>query len=222
MRRKRETECVSAIDDIERRASELAESLAALPETARVGALNRAREILHEVSPFKDEPVDLVLWVPAEEVGANDYNPNVVAPPEMRLLAHSIEADGYTQPIVTHRRADDDEIVDGFHRHRCGKEIPQIRKRVKGHLPVARIKVERGERGDRIAATVRHNRARGEHRVDGMSELVRLLHVSGWKDEKIQAELGMQLDEVIRLKQITGLAALFADKEFSEAWEPVE
>ena len=186
--------------------------------------------MLHEVSPFRAEPVDLVLWVCAETVDPNSYNPNKVAPPEMLLLRHSIEADGYTQPIVTTRNDVDEasaadligqsETVDGFHRGRCGKEVPEIRQRVHGYLPITRINSERAGLGDRIAATIRHNRARGVHGVDSMSEIVRMLYVAGWTDEKIQAELGMQLDEVVRLKQITGLAALFAGRDFSEAWEP--
>jgi ParB-like chromosome segregation protein Spo0J len=201
----------------------LAEAIDALDTIeAKIDALNRARARLHEISPFRNEPIDLVLWVRAENVGGNDYNPNTVAPPEMRLLQHSIEADGYTQPIVAHRVDDREEIVDGFHRHRCGKEIPAIRERVRGYLPITRIGVDRSGRADRIAATIRHNRARGAHGVERMSDIVRMLHLAGWPDEKIQQELGMQLDEVLRLKQITGLAALFADREFSEAWEPKE
>lgn len=210
--------------------TQLAATIAALPLDARVEALNRARMALHEVSPFKGEPVDLVIWVKGETVDANDYNPNRVAPPEMQLLRHSIEADGYTQPIVTTRNDFDEasegdpighsETVDGFHRGRCGKEVPAIRERVHGYLPITRIQGARMGLGDRIAATIRHNRARGTHGVDSMSEIVRMLHVAGWPDEKIQVELGMQADEVLRLKQITGLAALFADRDFSEAWEP--
>lgn len=211
-------------------AAQLAAAVAALPFDARVEALNAARVALHEVSPFKGEPVDLVLWVKNETVDANDYNPNRVSPPEMQLLRHSIEADGYTQPIVTTRNDLDEageadpighsETVDGFHRGRCGKEVLEIRERVHGYLPITRIQSARTGLGDRIAATIRHNRARGVHGVDSMSEIVRMLHVAGWPDEKIQVELGMQLDEVVRLKQITGLAALFADRKFSEAWEP--
>ncbi len=197
----------------------LAATIFALPEPERVAALNRARIALHDVSPFRDEPVDCVLWVQADSVRANDYNPNSVAPPEMALLRHSIEADGYTQPIVTHAVEGGDEVVDGFHRHRVGKEAPAVRERVRGYLPVARIKAERSDRADRIAATIRHNRARGEHGVDSMSAIVRMLVQAGWTDAQIQRELGMQIDEVTRLKQITGLAALFASRAFSEAWE---
>lgn len=195
--------------------------LQALPEEERIGELNRIRTALHAVSPFRDEPVDLVLWVPAEQVAANDYNPNAVAPPEMRLLALSVEADGYTQPIVTWQDAPDCwEVVDGFHRNRVGREVSTIRERLRGHLPVTTVNPDRVDRGDRIAATIRHNRARGKHRIDAMSEIVVELSRRNWSEEKIGRELGMDPDEVLRLKQVSGLAELFADREFSEAWEP--
>lgn len=190
----------------------------------RVAALNEIRLALHAVSPMRDEPVDCVLWVDAEDVIANDYNPNTVAPPEMRLLAHSIETDGYTQPIVAYATEDEGpyEVVDGFHRHRVGKEVVAVRDRVRGYLPVAIIRADRGQRGDRISATIRHNRARGKHTVDGMMEIVRELSKRNWSEKKIGKELGMDPDEVLRLKQITGLSELFADREFSEAWEPLD
>lgn len=188
----------------------------------RIRALNQVRMALHQVSPLRAEPVDCVLWVPATAVESNDYNPNAVAPPEMRLLEHSIREDGYTQPIVTW--ADDDrfEVIDGFHRNRVGREVPEIRDRVLGYLPVTVANSDRSDRGDRIAATIRHNRARGRHRVDAMSDIVQELAKRNWSDAKIGRELGMEPDEVLRLKQIGGLAELFADREFSEAWEAVE
>lgn len=191
-----------------------------LSEGDRIDALNYIRGALHEVSPFHDEPVDCVLWVKAETVEANDYNPNVVAPPEMKLLERSIEADGYTQPIVTCPRDDGSrEVVDGFHRNRVGKEVKKIRKRVRGYLPVTTIRADRADREDRIASTIRHNRARGRHTVDNMSEIVVELSRRNWSDEKIGRELGMEPDEVLRLKQISGLAEMFTDRDFSEAWE---
>jgi ParB-like chromosome segregation protein Spo0J len=198
----------------------LVSALGAMPTEERVDALNVTRAALHGVSPFRSEPVDCVLWVPAESVAANDYNPNAVAPPEMRLLALSIETDGYTMPIVTHDEAGERrKIVDGFHRVRIGTEHAAVRERVLGYLPVTTIKADRTGRADRIAATIRHNRARGVHGVQAMSGIVMELHRRNWSDEKIGRELGMEPDEVLRLKQITGLAELFADREFSEAWE---
>jgi len=181
--------------------------------------LNEIRRELHKHSPLDGEPVDLVLWVPAELVVANDYNPNQVAPPEMRLLQHSIREDGYTQPIVTCPEDGTFEVVDGFHRWRVGTECKDIRQRVRGYLPITEIKPDREGRGDRIAATIRHNRARGKHQVQAMSEIVLELSRRNWSDKKIGRELGMDPDEVLRLKQITGLAELFAEEEFSEAWE---
>lgn len=200
----------------------LAHAIGTLPLEERVEALNEARAALRAVSPFAAEPVDLVTWVKAETVRANDYNPNAVAPPEMRLLKLSICADGYTQPIVACHDAQGEEVVDGFHRHRVGREVPEVRKRVHGYLPVVRIGADREDRSDRIASTIRHNRARGRHGVEPMAAIVADLRTRGWADERIARELGMDADEVLRLKQITGLAALFADREYSKAWEPAK
>ena len=205
-------------DDIVARATALFADLDGLPEPARMDAVNRIRLALHQHSPMKAEPVDCVLWVEADQVHANDYNPNSVAPPEMRLLQLSIQADGYTQPIVAMRDGDRYEIVDGFHRHRCGREVGAIRKRVKNRLPIAAINADRMSREDRMASTIRHNRARGKHAVDTMADIVVDLFRRGWDSEKVAKELGMDTDEVLRLRQITGVAAVFADREFSKAW----
>lgn len=159
-------------------------------------------------------PVSNVRWVDAELVRANDYNPNSVAAPEMKLLELSISADGFTQPIVTWQQDDGTyEVVDGFHRHLVGKKLKMAM------LPVVVINPDRADKGDRIAATIRHNRARGKHAVDAMSEIVVDLSRRNWSNEKIGRELGMDADEVLRLKQVSGLAEMFADREFSEAWE---
>ena len=166
-----------------------------------------------DLSWTKDHPVSNVQWVPAEAVHANDYNPNAVAPPEMALLQHSIEADGFTQPIVVWETEDGYEVVDGFHRYQVGLKMELT------HLPVVVINDDRTDREDRIASTIRHNRARGKHQVGAMSEIVQELARRNWTDKKIGKELGMDPDEVLRLKQISGLAELFADREFSEAWE---
>lgn len=203
------------------RAAELFSELDDMDEPTKVLALNMLRSELHTHSPFSAEPVDCVQWVPIAAVRANDYNPNTVAPPEMVLLEHSIAADGYTQPIVAWQLDDGYEVVDGFHRNRVGRENPEIRERIHGYLPLAIVNAERTDRGDRIAATIRHNRARGKHRIDAMSEIVLELKRRNWSDAKIGKELGMDPDEVLRLAQITGLAEMFADREFSEAWEAV-
>ena len=186
----------------------------------RVDRLNAVRLLVSEFSPFKTEPVDCVQWVPCEKVAANDYNPNTVAPPEMELLRVSIMADGYTQPIVAHEEEDGFVVIDGFHRNRVGRECADVLERIKGHLPVVQIRLDRTDKANRIAATIRHNRARGKHGVDAMSDIVLDLKRRNWSDEKIGRELGMDPDEVLRLAQITGLAEMFADKEFTEAWDP--
>lgn len=200
---------------------ELLRGIIAGPLDQQVAALNAVREIVAEFSPFASEPVDLVHWVPLGEIVANDYNPNNVAPPEMELLALSIEADGYTQPVVTNREGDTYEVVDGFHRNRVAREHPAISERVKGYLPIVQIRSEQVDRGERIASTIRHNRARGKHQVIAMSEIVLELKRRNWSDAKIAKNLGMDSDEVLRLAQITGLAEAFKDRDFSEAWEAV-
>lgn len=185
---------------------------------SRVKEINSLRRKIHAYSPFKSEPVDFVEWVKNEEVHANDYNPNSVAPPEMKLLEHSILSDGYTQPIVTWPN-NGIEVVDGFHRHRVGKESDDVRSRIHGYLPVVTINSAQQDKNDRMASTIRHNRARGAHKVESMSDIVVELKRRFWTDERISKELGMEPDEVLRLQQITGLAGLFADEDFSEAWE---
>ena len=163
-------------------------------------------------------PVYNVKAIPIEKIQANAYNPNKVAPPEMKLLYLSIKEDGYTQPVVCYYIADKDiyEVVDGFHRYLVMKTYKDIYKREKGKLPVAVIDKPLGER---IASTIRHNRARGSHDVDLMSNIVAELTELGKSNAWISKHLGMSADEVLRLKQITGLAALFKDDEFSKAWE---
>jgi len=198
---------VAALDDLRE-----------LPEPELVEAINEIKLALHHISPFRGEPVDCVLWIDSNKVQANDYNPNRVAPPEMRLLVTSIREDGYTQPIVSWQEDGLFTVVDGFHRNRVGRETPDIRKRIKGYLPISVINIERADRSDRIAATIRHNRARGRHNVEAMSQIVLELSRRNWSDARIARELGMDDDEVLRLKQISGLAELFADIDFSEAW----
>lgn len=197
----------------------LTEQLDELEEPERIDAINAAKLILHRVSPFKAEPVDCVIWVDSHNIQANDYNPNSVAPPEMKLLERSISEDGYTQPIVAWLNDGKFTVVDGFHRNRVGKESAEVRDRIKGYLPLTVINQERTERGDRIASTIRHNRARGKHAVAAMSEIVVELKRRNWTDDKIARELGMDKDEILRLCQISGLSELFSDQEFSRAWD---
>lgn len=197
----------------------IAEELAGLPFVQQVEALNRLRTMLHEAGPFSGEPVDCVLWEPADSVHPNDYNPNAVAPPEMRLLQHSIRVDGYTQPIVAWRDDDGFGVVDGEHRSRVGKENRVVRERVRGHLPVVAINDGRTGERDRMAATIRHNRARGVHGVMPMAHIVAALLRDGWADDEIAKELGMDADEVLRFKQQVALPDLYRNHQYSAAWE---
>lgn len=207
------------MNTIVERCREVLMDIVNLPDDEKINTLNEIKKTMHDLSPFKDEPVDCVIWVPADQVEANDYNPNSVASPEMALLQHSIREDGYTQPIVVFPEEDVYTVVDGFHRNRVGKEVPDIHARIKGYLPVTEIREDRRGKDNRIAATIRHNRARGKHSVTAMSEIIVDLARRNWSDAKIAKELGMEPDEVLRLKQITGLAEMFSDKEFSEAWD---
>jgi len=163
-------------------------------------------------------PVYNVLRVPIDKVTSNDYNPNAVAPPEMELLETSIWEDGYTMPIVTYYDEENDRyiIVDGFHRYSTMMRSERIRKREKGHLPIVVINKALG---DRMASTIRHNRARGSHSLDLMSNIVSELVEMGKGDRWICNHIGMSPDELLRMKQVTGLMSLFQNTDFSEAWE---
>lgn len=162
-------------------------------------------------------PVYSIIRVPVEKIRANEYNPNRVAPPEMKLLYESIKEDGYTMPIVCYYHKDDDmyEVVDGFHRYGIMLRHKDIYEREGGCMPVSVIDKPISER---MASTIRHNRARGTHNIDLMSNIVAELVEMGKSDAWIARHLGMDIDEILRLKQITGLAALFADRDYSMAW----
>lgn len=214
-----ESVVIADTESIIKQAKNLFAVLKELDLTTKIYAINQIRLELHAHSPFAAEPVDCVQWISAEEVIANDYNPNTVAPPEMRLLEHSIAEDGYTQPIVAWKNDTAYEVVDGFHRNRVGRESKAVHKRIHGYLPLTIINTNRIDRSDRIAATIRHNRARGKHKVEAMSDIVIELKRRNWSDERICRELGMDQDEVLRLCQITGLAELFSDQEFSKSWD---
>lgn len=166
-------------------------------------------------------PVYNVIPVPIAKIKPNTYNPNAVAPPEMRLLYESIKADGYTMPIVCYYSKAQDiyVIVDGFHRYRVMLEHPDIYAREEGLLPVSVINKSLD---NRMASTIRHNRARGSHDVDLMSNIIKDLHDLGRSDAWISKHLGMDRDEILRLKQITGMTALFKDVKFGNAWRPAD
>ena len=204
------------IDEISTQLEALLKAMNSTKE--RIESINKLKLVLNKYSPFKGEPIDCVLWVKSEQLEANDYNPNSLAPPEKKLLYTSLLTDGYTQPIVVNKENDEYVIVDGFHRSLLGQEKKVLAQRLYGYLPITCINSKQSKRSDRIAATIRHNRARGKHQISAMSDVVRDLVRLGWSDEKISKELGMDADEVLRLKQISGLAELFESHNFSEAW----
>lgn len=182
-----------------------------------ISFLEEVRDLTFGMSPLKEQPVDRVRWVDIDLVQANDYNPNSVAGQEMALLYTSILHDGYTQPVVT---IWDEEvgkyiIVDGFHRYFTCKSNQDIRDRNHGRLPIVVLQKNINER---MAATVRHNRARGKHSVGGMSSMVFSMLENGWSDADICNHLGMSADELLRLKHITGFSKLFEDAEYSQSW----
>jgi hypothetical protein len=183
----------------------------------RIDTLNYVRMLLHRVSPLNHQPVDFVAWEKTGHVEGNDYNPNSVAPPEMRLLVTSIEEDGYTMPVVTSPQDGLFRIVDGFHRRQAEMRSQKISSATYGRLPVTFIREAQRGLDNRMASTIRHNRARGSHDIGLMSAIVRELVSMGKSSAWIAKHVGMDMDEILRLKQLTGLAALFADREFSRS-----
>lgn len=184
----------------------------------RLTEIENVREALHALSPVSSQPVDRIRWVPIEKVSPNDYNPNSVASVEMGLLYTSIKHDGYTQPVVTVYDEERDiyVIVDGFHRYFTCKTNPDILERNCGMLPIVVIEKDIN---DRMASTVRHNRARGKHSIDGMANMVFKMLDEGWSDEDICNHLGMQAEELLRLKHITGFSKLFENHAYTKAWK---
>ena len=179
------------------------------------------KEVHGEDGSYESEwrsPVYAVRRVPISQVRANDYNPNAVAPPEMELLETSVWEDGYTQPVVVVYDSETDQyvVVDGFHRYLTLKNSKRIFEREQGMLPVVVLKKSMA---DRMASTIRHNRARGAHNIELMSTIVAELVEMGKGDRWISQHIGMSLDELLRMKQITGLASLFANRDFSDSWE---
>jgi hypothetical protein len=208
------------IKNIQAIADELASAINGIADDGeKISILNQVRETLHQVSPLKHHPVDFVKWEKSESVEANEYNPNSVAPPEMRLLIKSIQEDGYTMPIVTFPDEETIRIIDGFHRRKSERINAKIHESTMGYIPISTTREHKRAIGDRMASTIRHNRARGSHNVELMSSIVVELVEMGKSDNWICKHVGMSADELLRLKQITGLAALFKDREFSKAWE---
>ncbi|MBL0913044.1 MAG: ParB-like nuclease domain-containing protein [Bacteroidia bacterium] len=187
------------------------------PFEEKVRIFNECSQQLYDFLGL-EHPVLNVSLVPIETIKGNDYNPNKVAPPEMKLLKLSITKDGFTMPVVVAGENTSEEfvIVDGFHRRTVVDRSQPIKDSLKGYLPVVKLQKSIEER---VTATVRHNMARGTHQVELTAKLVTLLKKHNWSNERIAKELGMDADEVLRLKQISGLAEAFADKEFSKAWE---
>ena len=188
-------------------------------ETAKekIEFISELKTLLYSLSPQNTQPIDNVRWIPIEKVVANDYNPNSVAPVEMRLLHTSIKHDGYTQPVVTIYDEEKDifVVVDGFHRSQTLRVNKDIYDACNGLLPCVVIEKDVN---DRMASTVRHNRARGKHSVSGMANMVFEMLENGWSDEEICNELGMEAEEIVRLKHITGFSKLFADTDYKKAW----
>lgn len=187
----------------------------------KIKFLNDLKEVLYKLSPLKVNPVDRVIWVKIDKVVPNDYNPNIVASKEMELLHTSIKEDGYTQPIVTiyDKERDKYVIIDGFHRYSIMKLYKDIQERNNFYVPIV---VLEKDINDRMASTIRHNRARGQHQIIGMTKIVFDMLQNGWSDEDICKELGMEPDELVRLKHITGFSKLFENVEYRKAWETVK
>ena len=188
-----------------------------LSESEQIKLFEAVKAHIHKISPLNTQPVDYVRWVDINDVQANDYNPNSVANQEMHLLYTSILHDGYTQPVVTiyDKSLGKYVIIDGFHRYFTCKNNADIKDRNKGMLPVV---VLEKDINDRMASTVRHNRARGQHSIGGMSNMVYSMLDNGWLDEDICNHLGMDADELLRLKHITGFSKLFEDTEYNKTW----
>lgn len=180
--------------------------------------INELNEFIHSISPARHNPVDLIRYVPVEKVQANDYNPNTVATNELKLLYTSVSHDGYTQPVVTIYDGNLKKyiIVDGFHRYFTLKNNEDLMEKNSGRIPIVVIEKDIN---DRMASTIRHNRARGKHSVTGMSDIVFNMLDNGWTDAQICNELGMEIDELIKLKHITGFSKLFENVKYKKAWE---
>lgn len=201
-------------------AKDLAEMIEAIEGVdTKIDTLNEVRRLLHEVSPMKHHPVDWVYWERSNLVESNEYNPNKVAPPEWTMLNQSIQQDGYTMSIVASKEDGVIKIVDGFHRRLVERTNKEVSESTFGRVPLTQIRKEVSGKGDRMASTILHNRARGSHNIELMSQIVTELVEMGKGDAWICKHIGMSADELLRMKQITGLAALFRNESFSQSWE---
>jgi ParB-like chromosome segregation protein Spo0J len=198
---------------------QLCDEIAKLDSETKIEALNDIRFQLHQQSPLKHHPVDFIRWVKSEKIEANEYNPNAVAPPEMKMLYESIANDGYTMPIVSFPDDDIIKIVDGFHRRETERRNKDISESTMGYLPLSTIRSSQTDKSNRMASTILHNRARGSHNIELMSQIVSELVEMGKGDPWICKHIGMSIDELLRMKQITGLASLFQNKDFSDSWD---
>ncbi len=205
---------------IQELARQLADAIAALSTNdEKIDMLNEVRGILHQVSPLKNHPADYVIWEKSEEVEVQRINPNAIAPPEMELLYQSIKNDGYTMAVVGYRQENGTlRVVDGFHRRKIERMHEDVSESTFNRIPMTLIRKSQEGEGDRMASTIRHNRARGSHNIELMSSIVAELVEMGKGDRWICQHIGMSADELLRLKQITGLAALFTNKSFSKSW----
>jgi ParB-like chromosome segregation protein Spo0J len=196
----------------------LASMISALGVEDHIEAIGVIQDALSVSNPFSEMPVSDVRWIPIGDISPNNYNPNAVAKKEMGLLYVSIKHDGYTQPIVAARDEDSRKyvIVDGFHRYFVGKSCPDILENTHGRLPVVILK--KGI-SDRMAATVRHNRARGAHSIDGMGNIVFSMLDDGMSDSEICGKLGLEAEELLKLKYVTGFAKLYENAEYNRAWK---
>lgn len=202
------------VDDLVR---PIIECLVVLPLSEQVELINRVRTALHEAGPFSAEPVDLVLWKRGEDVEPNDYNPNIVHRPEMELLKTSM-LKHVTQPIVTGQVGDGGTFVvtDGEHRYITVTTCKPLSARLHGYVPITVTAARTRE--DQMADTVEHNRARGVHSLDGMTNIILSMLSAGWTDDEIAKHLGMDADEILRMKQVSGIAKTFERPAYNRAW----
>jgi len=194
----------------------IAQEASKLPLEEKINFLNEARRVLHEISPFKFEPIDFVEWVPASTLEANGWNPNHMAQNELNMLSGSMRKYGMFQAIVTSELVENKRrIIDGWHRNYMGSTDPVMKERMLGYLPISYIK---GDDADQREATLLANETKGQHYIEKEGYVIRDLSELGRSDEEMSKNLGKPEEELVRLKQITGIAARFANKEYSKAW----